>query len=366
MLAEHVVYTQSSMQPVMSTHMLAFICLTLCRKGAPFREICQHYNWLKQQLAARNRDVGISGKTETIVLHAQQCIGDHLLQRIRMHTKDVNREEDLMITPNIHLQTVFELAHYSAPVTCMFAAESLIGEAHAIYAHVKPDAWFSPDEEIVVPKEVVIETAAQLCKLLKYEFIISPPCSTINSALLDAFDQLINSDILVLKEEEDSNLATDQKAWSRRFAASLALDNSDEEDDWQMPNTEYELCGRSASRQRLNFLRAVTAPLLETYYVTVCNLNQLMEEDLTENDFTKKTHQHLKDRVLNGTASYAESAGLDGLRNAIRGLQHMKVLRRYVAANVSMLQLSPSYKDEISIKKFLRDVGMHLGVPLAQ
>ncbi|ELU05523.1 hypothetical protein CAPTEDRAFT_202850 [Capitella teleta] len=99
---------------------------------------------------------------------------------------------------------------------------------------------------------------------------------------------------------------------------------------------------------------------------TSSSLDILLIEACQENDFTKKTHQHLKDRVLNGTASYAESAGLDGLRNAIRGLQHMKVLRRYVAANVSMLQLSPSYKDEISIKKFLRDVGMHLGVPLAQ
>jgi hypothetical protein len=86
-LAEHVVYTQYTMQPLMSTQLLSFVCLTLCRQGAPFKEVCQHYNWLKEQLMIRNRDVGVSGPTETILEHALQYVGNHLIQRIRMHTK---------------------------------------------------------------------------------------------------------------------------------------------------------------------------------------------------------------------------------------------------------------------------------------
>jgi hypothetical protein len=46
-----------------------------------------------------------------------------------------------------------------------------------------------------------------------------------------------------LFQEEEEYVPQHQKEWSKRFAASLALDNaSDEEyDDWAVPNTEYEV-----------------------------------------------------------------------------------------------------------------------------
>jgi hypothetical protein len=46
--------------------------------------------------------------------------------------------------------------------------------AHVIYAHANLDAMYGPEDRVIIPKEIIIETAAQLAKFLKYEFILHP------------------------------------------------------------------------------------------------------------------------------------------------------------------------------------------------
>ena len=38
-------------------------------------------DWLKEQLNARNHDVGFCGASENVILYAQSLLGDHVVQQ---------------------------------------------------------------------------------------------------------------------------------------------------------------------------------------------------------------------------------------------------------------------------------------------
>ena len=50
-------------------------------QGAKLADVVARFDWLKQQIMDRGRDLGFSGRSSEVIAHAQQMLGDNLIKR---------------------------------------------------------------------------------------------------------------------------------------------------------------------------------------------------------------------------------------------------------------------------------------------
>ena len=65
--------------------------------------------------------------------------------------------------------------------------------------------------------------------------------------------------------------------------------------------------GRQDCMEKLRFLHSALGPLLESYYVTACQISKQLHTEVPELDFTKMVHDAAKSRVQDGVASYGKA-----------------------------------------------------------
>jgi glycerol-3-phosphate O-acyltransferase 1/2 len=365
-LAEHVIYASTNCASMMSTHVLALLLLTSHRQGATLGELVVEFDRLKEEILCRERDVGFAGATIDVVFHAQQMLGDRLVRVIptsdvAVLLDDKDQMNTVKLVPVTSLPDVFELSYYANVASTVFAVESVL--ANSIYSLVEADKWLTHHHgvHIKVSRNQLIERATELCNILKYEFIFSPPCRTLDLVLSDAVDKLRHSDVLVSVEQleqadEDSDLTNvEERLWARRYASNLrcGFDDSDDE-TWDVPDETYVLSTNIDLLKKFWFLKHVLSPIIETYYITACRLTLLHQEDIPETEFIKSLHVLMKERIKNCFTSYAESAAIDTIRNAVHSFRSSGVVNRYEVAGVSMLSLSPAYRDETVLDGFIK------------
>lgn len=78
---------------------------------------------MKEEVLARDFDLGFSGNSEDVVMHAIQLLGNCVTIT---HT---SRNDELFITPSTTVPSVFELNFYSNGVLHVFIMEAIIGMA---------------------------------------------------------------------------------------------------------------------------------------------------------------------------------------------------------------------------------------------
>lgn len=76
---------------------------------------------MKEEVLARDFDLGFSGNSEDVVIHAIQLLGNCVAIT---HT---SRNDEFFITPSITIPSVFELNFYSNGVLHVFILEAIIG-----------------------------------------------------------------------------------------------------------------------------------------------------------------------------------------------------------------------------------------------
>lgn len=76
---------------------------------------------MKEEVLARDFDLGFSGNSEDVVMHAIQLLGNCVTIT---HT---SRNDEFFITPSTTVPSVFELNFYSNGVLHVFIMESIIG-----------------------------------------------------------------------------------------------------------------------------------------------------------------------------------------------------------------------------------------------
>lgn len=76
---------------------------------------------MKEEVLARDFDLGFSGNSEDVVMHAIQLLGNCVTIT---HT---SRKDEFFITPSTTVPSVFELNFYSNGVLHVFIMEAIIG-----------------------------------------------------------------------------------------------------------------------------------------------------------------------------------------------------------------------------------------------
>ncbi|CAG2239695.1 unnamed protein product [Mytilus edulis] len=100
---------------------------------------------------------------------------------------------------------------------------------------------------------------------------------------------------------------------------------------------------RSDCFNKLLFLYKVLAPILESYYLTALHISRDLAVELPEDSFIHILHTHAKKRVEKKLASFAESAALSTIKNAVKGFEDSNIVNVYYAGNVRMMELRDHY-----------------------
>lgn len=325
-LAVHVVNNVFTCQAIMSTHFVAFLLLTKFRKGVSFEKFVLQFESLRDEVLSKRRDVGFSGKSRDVIMHACGILSHNL---VTLQTKDkkrrpsdgVNNNEDLWIAPVTTLPRMIELNFFANPLNSLYATESIL--ALTLNTLVTEEQWNQRGHElkVVISRKALLNNATDLCILFQYEFVLRPPCKSWEAVLLDALDELLASEVLI-SDEEDTGPA-DQRKWAQRFSKSLSMGESDSEEEMEVDELYVVNLVSAYSTEKLHHLQSVVAPFLETYQVVACSLMDLGDNPMTEQDFVKAAHNKLKCRVDSGIASYAEGATLDITKNALNSFKQI-------------------------------------------
>ncbi|XP_074641492.1 glycerol-3-phosphate acyltransferase 1, mitochondrial-like [Tubulanus polymorphus] len=358
-LAEHILFNSIHSTAVMSTNLIAFILLTIYRQGTSISNLVESVDWMRVELALRGRDVGFTGKSLDIVLYACDMLENIGCAYTDRKSVDMDLENNnwdaLMVYPKLQVPNIFQLTYYSNAVTSAFLMESII--VTALRSAVDSSILVNVDETIKVSKNLVIQNAKILCQFLEFEFIFVPSCTSLESMIYEAFQQLITSEIL-LDEKENEDPENRRIANHLKSTMSWDDDESDEEDDYIQD--EYYALNRKGEvfKKKFPFLLNILQPYVECYWLVAMCLVKLIDSDLEEDQFMRTIQQTALDRVNDRIANYVETCSHEMIKTALRMLQEQKITEIYYIGNARMISLCDSYNSLDDLNQYISTIEM--------
>lgn len=310
-LARHIVHDSQCTASAMATSMVAFLMLTKHRKGVSRSSLITSYNWLAMELKARNRPLAFSGPPAAAVAHAERYLGDML----RRQSPSIGRSSSKEIFyPNFNPPHVLGIVHHSNQIISSFLMESIVAcSINALLVNQQSEM----EENPVISREELLEAAVLLCSVLSKEFIFSKPCVHVEGAVDDGIESLMARGILTSREDHlisGNSRAGGFSAW-------------DEDEDMHGTSEHWLQVNRSGRyMEYLRFLQNALAPFVESYWLVAHSLLELDGVDIDEKQFVSDVHKKALERVSSGEASYAETASIDPLRNAVQRYKEMQFL----------------------------------------
>nr|XP_044606753.1 glycerol-3-phosphate acyltransferase 1, mitochondrial isoform X3 [Equus asinus] len=352
-LAEHILFTASKSCAIMSTHIVACLLLYRHRQGIDLSTLVEDFFVMKEEVLARDFDLGFSGNSEDVVMHAIQLLGNCVTIT---HT---SRNDEFFITPSTTVPSVFELNFYSNGVLHVFIMESII--ACSLYAVLNKrgcggSASASPS---LISQEQLVRKAASLCYLLSNEGTISLPCQTFYQVCHETVGKLIQYGILIVAEQddqEDVSPGLTEQQWDKKLPEALSW-RSDEEDEDSDFGEEQRDCYLKVSQSKehqqfLSFLQRLLGPLLEAYSSAAIFIHNF-SGPVPEPEYLQKLHKYLITRTERNVAVYAESATYCLVKNAVKMFKDIGVFKETKQKRVSVLELSSTFLPHCNRQKLL-------------
>ncbi|MGH0148306.1 UNVERIFIED_CONTAM: hypothetical protein FKN15_050445 [Acipenser sinensis] len=131
-LAKHALFTANKSSAVMSTHIVACLLLYRHRQGVCLSKLVEDFFYMKEEVLARDFDLGFSGNSEDVVMHALHLFGNCV------NITSASRNNEFFISPSTAIPALFELNFYSNGLFHVFITEAIIVEAYssaAIFVH---------------------------------------------------------------------------------------------------------------------------------------------------------------------------------------------------------------------------------------
>lgn len=339
-LSEHIVHTCVHATPVMCTNMVAFLLLTKYREGTTMDQLIKDFDWLREQMKNHNRDVAFVGTSSEVTHYACALLGSGLIQRSE------NR-----VVPTLCLPTVFELSYYSNTLVSVYLLESVLVCSVIYHCDIGlfVPSQISAADVLSASMDDIMDTACEICELLKYEFICIPPCDKLEEILIETLHNLISREVFTSQGQQSSNVLDTANA---RLAKQFEICWDDEVDggifqeQFIKANMERRDCV-----ENMVFLHHVLAPFLEAYLVTARQISTNLTAEQPEDDFLRGVHTCAKNRVEQGIAGYAESAAFESIKNALKAFQDVKILDCYYAGNLRMVEV----RDHFSVRDKLNN-----------
>ncbi|XP_033697498.1 glycerol-3-phosphate acyltransferase 1, mitochondrial isoform X2 [Tursiops truncatus] len=324
-LAEHILFTASKSCAIMSTHIVACLLLYRHRQGIDLSTLVEDFFVMKEEVLARDFDLGFSGNSEDVVMHAIQLLGNCITIT---HT---SRNDEFFITPSTTVPSVFELNFYSNGLLHVFIMEAII--ACSLYAVLKKRGPGVPVSPSLISQEQLVRKAASLCYLLSNEGTISLP-----------------------DDQEDISPGVAEQQWDKKLPEPLSW-RSDEEDEDSDFGEEQRDCYLKVSQSKehqqfITFLQRLLGPLLEAYSSAAIFIHNF-SGPVPEPEYLQKLHKYLITRTERSVAVYAESATYCLVKNAVKMFKDIGVFKETKQKRVSVLELSSTFLPQCNRQKLL-------------
>ncbi|KAF4019251.1 hypothetical protein G4228_011052 [Cervus hanglu yarkandensis] len=324
-LADHILFTASKSCAIMSTHIVACLLLYRHRQGIDLSTLVEDFFVMKEEVLARDFDLGFSGNSEDVVMHAIQLLGNCITIT---HT---SKNDEFFITPSTTIPSVFELNFYSNGVLHVFIMEAII--ACSLYAVLKKRGPGGPASPSLISQEQLVRKAASLCYLLSNEGTIS-----------------------LQDDQEDISPGLAEQQWDKKLPEPLSW-RSDEEDEDSDFGEEQRDCYLKVSQSKehqqfITFLQRLLGPLLEAYSSAAIFIHNF-SGPVPEPEFLQKLHKYLITRTDRRVAVYAESATYCLVKNAVKMFKDIGVFKETKQERVSILELSSTFLPQCNRQKLL-------------
>ncbi|XP_034989163.1 glycerol-3-phosphate acyltransferase 1, mitochondrial isoform X1 [Zootoca vivipara] len=352
-LAEHVMFTANKSCAVMSTHIVACLLLYRHRQGIDLSKLVEDFFSMKEEVLARDYDLGFSGNSEDVVMHAIHLLGNCIT------ITNTSRNNEFFITPSTSIPTVFELNFYSNGVLHVFFKEAIVAcSLHAIQnkRHKNGINGIPPN---MISQEQLVRKAASLCYLLSNEGTIALPCQLLCQVCHEAIEQFIQYGILLVAEQdeqEDISPSLAEQHWEKKLPEPLSWrsDGEDEDSDFgeEQRDCYLKVSQSQEHQQYITFLQKLLGPLLEAYSSAAIFIHNF-SGPVRESEYLQKLHRYLITRTEKNVAVYAESATYCLAKNAVKVFKDMGVFKETKQKRDSILELSSTFLPHCNRQKLL-------------
>ncbi|KAM4623473.1 glycerol-3-phosphate acyltransferase 1, mitochondrial isoform 1-T2 [Polymixia lowei] len=358
-LAKHVLFTANKSSAVMSTHIVACLLLYRHRQGVVLSKLVEDFFNMKEEILSRDFDLGFSGNSEDVVMHAL-----HLLGNCVNVTSSANRNGEFTIAPSNTVPALFELNFYSNGLFHVFIADAII--ACSILALQRELAVESESNQqpgspssLLLSQERLIRKAAGLSHFLTNEVAVAPPCQTIYQVFHDAVTRLIQYGVLYVAEDDQEELSPSptEEPWPKKFPEPLSWrsDEEDEDSDFgeEQRDRYLKVSMSSEPQEFFVFLQRLLSPVLEAYSGAAIFVHSL-SQPMAESEYTQQLFRYLLTRTERGVAAYGESATHYLVKNTVRTFKELGVLKERRENSVTTLELSSTFLPQPNRNKLLQ------------
>ncbi|CAH6941172.1 glycerol-3-phosphate acyltransferase 1, mitochondrial [Phodopus roborovskii] len=352
-LAEHILFTASKSCAVMSTHIVACLLLYRHRQGIHLSTLVEDFFVMKEEVLARDFDLGFSGNSEDVVMHAIQLLGNCVTIT---HT---SRKDEFFITPSTTVPSVFELNFYSNGVLHVFIMEAII--ACSLYAvlNKRGSGASAGGPGSLISQEQLVRKAASLCYLLSNEGTISLPCQTFHQVCHETVGKFIQYGILTVAEQDDQEDVSPglaEQPWDKKLPEPLNWRSDEEDEDSDFGEEQRDCCLKVSQskehQQFITFLQRLLGPLLEAYSSAAIFAHNF-SGPVPEPEYLQKLHRYLISRTERNVAVYAESATYCLVKSAVKMFKDIGVFKETKQKRVSVLELSSTFLPQCNRQKLL-------------
>ncbi|XP_076855439.1 glycerol-3-phosphate acyltransferase 1, mitochondrial isoform X2 [Brachyhypopomus gauderio] len=350
-LAKHVLFTASKSSAIMSTHIVACLLLYRHRQGVLLSRLVEDFFNMKEEILSRDFDLGFSGNSEDVVMHALNLLGNCV------NVTGTDRNTEFVISPSKTVPALFELNFYSNGLFHVFIADAII--ACSVLSMLREQAVCQEDlgsAPTLLSQESLIRRAAGLSHFLSNEVLVAQPCQTVYQVLHEAVTRLIQYGVLIVAEEEQEELSPSEEPWPKKFPEPLAWrsDEEDEDSDFgeEQRDRYLKVSPSSEHQEFFTFLQRVLSPVLEAYSGAAVFVHGLLTP-VPEREYTQRLFKYLLTRTERGVASYGESATHYLVKNTVKTFKELGVLKERCESGVCRLELSATFQPQANKNKLL-------------
>ncbi|KAL4613000.1 glycerol-3-phosphate acyltransferase 1, mitochondrial [Arapaima gigas] len=352
-LAKHVLFTANKSSAIMSTHIVACLLLYRHRQGIALSKLVEDFFNMKEEILSRDFDLGFSGNSEDVVMHALQLLGNCV------NVTSTGRNTEFIISPKNTVPALFELNFYSNGLFHVFIADAIIACSALALLREQASSTDGSPSKALISQERLICRAAGLSHFLSNEVAIALPCQMIYQVFHDAVGRLIQYGVLLVNEEDQEELSPTptEEPWPKRFPEPLSWrsDEEDEDSDFgEEQRDRYLKVSSSLEHQEFfTFLQQLLSPVMEAYAGAAIFVHGL-ERPISERKYTMQLFRYLLTRTEKGVAAYGESATHYLVKNTVKTFKELGVLKERRESGMSVLELSGTFIPQANRRKLLQ------------
>ncbi|XP_041116861.1 glycerol-3-phosphate acyltransferase 1, mitochondrial-like [Polyodon spathula] len=359
-LAKHALFTANKSSAVMSTHIVACLLLYRHRKGVCLSKLVEDFFSMKEEVLARDFDLGFSGNSEDVVMHALHLFGNCV------NITSASRNTEFFISPSTAIPALFELNFYSNGLFHVFITEAII--ACCLFAMLRENTTevVQSTSKILVSQERLIRKAAGLSHFLSNEVAVALPCQMIYQVFHEAVGRLIDHGTLLVAEEDQEDLSPSptEEPWPKKYPEPLSWRSDEEDEDSDFGEEQRDRYLKVSSlpehQEFMTFLQSILGPVVEAYSSAAIFVHSL-RGPVTERDYTNQLFKYLITRTEKNVAAFGESATHHLVKNTVKTFKELGVFKEKHENHVTILELSSTFLPQANRNKLLEYI-LHFSV----